>query len=86
MASPVATRRSRLDLAARSLQPTQVRIGGTPVACWSARVAIATISLPCPDVAYTRRERHSRDRKPIVTRAAAMITGQEPPESGVSDP
>jgi len=40
MASPAATRRSRLDLTARSLQPTQVRITGIPGACRSARVAI----------------------------------------------
>jgi hypothetical protein len=50
MMSPTATRRSKLDLAARSLQPTQVRITGIPEARCSDRVAIPTMSLPCQHI------------------------------------
>ena len=39
MTSPTATRRSRLDFSARSLQPTQVRMTGIPEACRSDRTA-----------------------------------------------
>ena len=56
MASPAATRRSRLDLAARSLQPTQVRITGVSGACRSARVAITSSSLPPSQACRTGRE------------------------------
>jgi len=56
MASPAATRRSRLDLAARSLQPTQVRITGVSGACCSARVAITSSSLPPSQACSTDRE------------------------------
>jgi len=56
MTSPTATMRSRLDLAARSLQPTQVRVTGVPGACCSDRSAIPLISLPCPHVAGVGRD------------------------------
>src|SRR6266699_5731407 len=55
MTSPAATRRSRLDFAARSLQPTQVRIGGIPGTGRSARMVITFMSLPCPRVSDTGR-------------------------------
>jgi hypothetical protein len=55
MTSPAATRRSRLDFSARSLQPTQVRVTGIPEVCRSVRTAIPAASLPCPNVLGTRR-------------------------------
>src|ERR1700678_2197614 len=57
MASPAATRRSKLDLAVRSLQPTQVRITGTPEARCSARLAIPASSLPRPRIAGVGQHR-----------------------------
>jgi hypothetical protein len=63
MSSPTATKRSRLDLTARSLQPTHVRVGS----CCSARTVIPTISLPrsAPRRAgRPRRVRRRRDRSP----------------------
>ena len=47
MTFPAMTRRSRLDFAARSLQPTQVRTGNPPGSGSSDRTAIPHISLPC---------------------------------------
>src|SRR5215472_9917004 len=47
--SPIATRRSRLDFAARSLQPTHVRTGAVPlltICNCSDRTIIPTVSLP----------------------------------------
>jgi hypothetical protein len=41
MPSPATTRRSKLDFAARALQPTQVRSGFFPVSVSSARAVIA---------------------------------------------
>ncbi len=61
--SPTATRRSRLDLTARSLQPTQVRITGIPGARRSARAVIPAVSLPCLNVRNTRREPPGRVRR-----------------------
>src|SRR5580698_758282 len=52
--------RGRLDLTARSLQPTQVRITGIPDARRSARAVIPAVSLPCLCVWNTRREPHRR--------------------------
>jgi hypothetical protein len=52
MSSPAATRRSRLDLTARSLQPTQVRVTGMPADRLPARCSVRTVipltSLPRP--------------------------------------
>src|SRR6476646_11218734 len=56
MTSPAATRRSRLDLTTRSLQPTQVRIAGIPGTCRLARVAMTSLSLPPPRVSGYARE------------------------------
>jgi hypothetical protein len=56
MTSPAATRRSRLDLTTRSLQPTQVRIAGIPGTCRLARVAMTSLSLPRPRVSGYARE------------------------------
>jgi hypothetical protein len=55
MTSPAATRRSKLDFSARSLQPTQVRVTGIPEVCRSVRTAIPAPSLPRPNVPGTRR-------------------------------
>ena len=60
MTSPAATRRSRLDFSARSLQPTQVRVTGIPEVCRSVRTAIPLTSLPCPHVPDTRRNLRRR--------------------------
>src|SRR5215469_11537759 len=53
MTSPTATRRSRLDFSARSLQPTQVRMTGTPEAGRSVRTAF-----PVTKSTVSARPRH----------------------------
>lgn len=53
MTSPTATRRSRLDFSARSLQPTQVRITGIPEAGRSVRTAF-----PVTKSTVSARPRH----------------------------
>jgi hypothetical protein len=62
MSSPTATKRSRLDLTARSLQPTHVRVGS----CCSARTVIPTISLPRSAPRRAGRPRRVRDRSPAA--------------------
>ena len=64
--SPATTRRSRLDLAARSLQPTQVRTGKLPGSGSSDRTVIPRNSLPCQQAQGTR----PRHRTPGLPGAA----------------
>ena len=54
MSPPATTRRSRLDFAARSLQPTQVRTGKLPGSGRSVRTVIPHVSLPCHQAQGTR--------------------------------
>jgi hypothetical protein len=56
MTPPATTRRSKLDLAARSLHPTHVRTGKLPGAGCSDRTTIPHISLPCPHVRGTLQD------------------------------
>jgi hypothetical protein len=55
MPSPATTRRSKLDFAARALQPTQVRTGFFPVSGSSARAVIASQSTASPRARYQAR-------------------------------
>jgi hypothetical protein len=66
MPSPATTRRSRLDLAARSLQPTQVRTGKLPGSGSSDRTVIPHSSLPCHQAPGTR----PRHGAPVLPGAA----------------
>ena len=77
-ASPMATRRSRLDFAARSLQPTQVRTGKVPGSGGLDRTAIPNSSLPCHHVQGTRQcDPGHPDYRARPSDRALLAAGQE---------
>ena len=78
MTPPAATRRSRLDLAARSLHPTHVRTGKLPGAGCSDRTTIPHISLPCPHVQGTWRDPGAPAPRPRRTTVLSVM-----PEPGI---
>ena len=83
MSSPAVTRRSRLDLAVRSLHPTQVRTGKLPGPGSSDRTAIPPISLPCPHVQGIRQlPRESSDQVRAPRRRRGRRWSRRPDQEG----
>src|ERR1700733_1346319 len=86
MTSPTATRRSKLDLTTRSLQPTQVRMTGILDARRSDRTAIAVKSTVFARLRHqaraapaepTRQERPEERPEEHPGRRAASRTGRQ---------
>src|SRR6478609_335161 len=65
MPSPATTRRSKLDFAARTLHPTQVRMGFFPVSGSSVRAVIALLVYRLARKWYAAR--YGARRRPLVT-------------------